>query len=238
MHNKDFVEIAKSYVVNNGRGIFDIQGQERLGGAFLFNKNLMTTVFHENGGSIIHWFVNSPSKRFRSIGTHFQNISKTSINSRNIDAAISPVLTLFENGDYLVTIRVFTEDMDFEVLSEQEKYGICVWQCYPNTHTIVQTLPNEQVRPRRIIYWRRQILARKRPCVILAKSPDLDGFHCYFLVDGHHRMRAYLEEKVPPRAIIIEKLNPSKISSVALDKIDIRGLCANSETVINQLTAN
>jgi hypothetical protein len=238
MQNKDFVEFSKNYVVKNGKGIFDIQGQEHLGSAFLFNKNLMTTVFHEYSGSIIHWFINSPTKRFRSIGTHFQSIGKTSINSRNIDAAISPVLDLFENGDYLVTIRVFTDDMDFQVLGEQENYGIYVWLYYPNAHTIVQTLPREQMRPRRIAFWRRQILARKRPCVILAKSTDLDGFNCYFLIDGHHRMSAYLEEKVPPRAIIIEKLNPSKISSIAIDKINIRGLCKNSDTIINQLTSS
>ncbi len=238
MQNPNFVEIVRTYVVKNGKGIFDIQGKECLGSAFLFHKRLMTTVIHEHSGSIVHWFVNSPSKKFRSIGIHFQNLSKISINSKNIDVAIAPFIDLFENGDYSVTVRVFTDDMDFQVMSEQENYGICVWQYYPNAHTIVQTLPREQIRKRRIAYWRRQILARKRPCVVLAKSPEMDGFHCYFVIDGHHRLNAYLEEKIPPRAIIIEKLNPSKFSSAALNKINIPSFHVNAESVLHQLIAN
>ncbi len=236
MNTRNPIEVSRNFVVENGLGILDIQGQADFSGALVFHGNLVTTVWNQFSGSIIQWFVNSPDNRFRSIGNHFHSISEVHVNADNLENTVQPIVNLFADGLYEVSIREFELDSEFWVANVEVISGTYFWECYPNSDFIVKTLPESNVDSGRVNKWRKKIQAGERPAIILAKSPNEDGFNCYFLIDGHHRINAYLEEKICPRAIIIEKVNPSQISTFALEKLDILGSLESAEMYASQIS--
>jgi hypothetical protein len=221
MSTRNPIEVSRNFVVEDGLDVLDIQGEANYAGAFLFKKHLITTHWSKFDGSITQYFVNSPHQQFRSIGEHFYEISRNFIDVNNFEEFALPIIKLFPNGEYRVSIQEFTLDSEFWVAKVASAFGIHHWECYPNADVIVKTLPESDIDFNCVQKWREKIKFGDRPAIILAKSPSEGGFDCYFLVDGHHRLNAYLEEKIYPRAIVIEKLNPSEISAIAFRRLDV-----------------
>lgn len=211
-----YIEIA----VDDGLGLLDVRGHSDLGGALIFKGQVATAIWNAFDGSIGQFLLSAPNQHYREIGSHFHAIAGSEVYPENLEEIALSVLRLFSNGSYSVHLEDFDLDSDFWIYENYSQYSTSFSEFYPNLNCILDTIPEPTIENDVIEEWQSKIRNQIKSCVVLLGSPHEFG---YFVIDGHHRLKAYLKENISPRAIVIHKLNPQELIVEDLNDFDIKG---------------
>jgi uncharacterized protein (TIGR02996 family) len=123
-----------------------------------------------------------------------------------------PLLSTFANGTYWLAYTPSTigESFDVEGHPIPSTPDLRLLQYYPAAdHILIGTQPRESLDEQRIGFYREQIKAEHRPIVLTVGA---EGAWCDFVIDGHHKLEAYVREEVKPSILSIIRWDAPAIS--------------------------
>ncbi len=228
MHTEKVSSPHIKIVVENGLDLLDVRGDSGLGGALIFKGQVATAVWSDFEGSVGQFLLSAHNQHYREIGSHFYAIAEKEVNQENLKDTALPILKLFSNGIYSVHLEDFDLYSDCHIFENSSQYAISFSGFYPEEICILNTIPNPVIKEETVKAWQLKIRKQIKTCVVLLESPHGVGF---FVLDGHHRMKAYLNEFISARAIVIRKLNPREFTEEDLKYFDIKGFFLKSKTI-------
>jgi uncharacterized protein (TIGR02996 family) len=125
--------------------------------------------------------------------------------SRPLADQIEPLLTLFAAGTYSV---IYTPSSAVESWATFEYSNLSsanreLVEYYPAEQRIlICTQARESLNEERVAYYRKLIRAKQRPIVLTTSA---EGTWCEFVIDGHHKLEAYVRQRVKPNILSIER---------------------------------
>jgi len=117
--------------------------------------------------------------------------------------AVEDLLPLFAPGTYLLRYPYEGEGGGFDLIEWESSAGETPYRdsFYPYGVIVLATRPSAQLDPERIEHWREKIRRGGRPMAIIA---GVEGVSYRFLIDGHHKLKAYQAEDLPPPLFAID----------------------------------
>lgn len=127
---------------------------------------------------------------------------------------LQPVLDLFAPGRYQLFYTAAAPDADCLEYNPASAPSDRWCGYYPNFRPLVTIQPVATLNFERVEHFAERIRAGKRPVVLTATAPDT---WCEFVVDGHHKLRAYRNTKVPPRIVSIVRTDAPPLPANTFD---------------------
>ncbi len=128
--------------------------------------------------------------------------------NRNLANCLIDVLPLLAPGAYRLKLCDAAEYDIVDFHSAWNPNKDCS-HYYPGCGSFVFTQPIDSLRGERIEHYKARIVSGDRPSVL---TITVEGGWSDFVIDGHHRLTAYLDAHVPVRFLSICRLNPPRIS--------------------------
>jgi hypothetical protein len=126
--------------------------------------------------------------------------------ARPLGEQIEPLLSLFAPGTYCLRYTPATFVSICGYLSANHE----LLNYYPGDElNLVCTQARESLNEERVAFYRSQIRAQERPIVLTASARET---WCEFVIDGHHKLEAYNEERVKPAILGIVRWQAPAIS--------------------------
>jgi hypothetical protein len=127
---------------------------------------------------------------------------------------LQPVLDLFAPGRYQLFYTDAAQGIDYLEYGQARAPSDHWCDYYPHFRSLVLIQAVSALNLERVEHFAERIRAGKRPVVLTATAP---GAWCEFVIDGHHKLRAYRNTKVPPRIVSIVRLDPPELPANTFD---------------------
>lgn len=138
-------------------------------------------------------------------------------NEDKILESLQTFINLFSNGEY--DIHFYTLKIKehcflkqnlvkyHESVPENERFSGSFFPCIGEEEYIFDTIPDHQLNPERVNYYIDQIKKGNRPKVMLleAFNPYICEYTSTYILDGHHKLEAYLKLEIDIPAVKILK---------------------------------
>jgi Uma2 family endonuclease len=205
----EFPSRVETVQITDGLSVLEIaEGHNGL----LFEGRLIALEWSDCEGSIGQMLFRANDDTYQAAAQTMFELPEIEIDSLvPLAVQIAPILKLFGNGSYKIACWTkkfgdcYIADLDPEKQFEEDHY-------YPNPSLLLRTIPKATLNESRIAYWIDQIQAGARPSVLAASSKT--GYSV-FIIDGHHRLEAYLRLSVDPQFISIRAVS-SRILDLSL----------------------
>lgn len=130
---------------------------------------------------------------------------------KGLAVQLGVLVNMFGDGQYSlsylpeVPVRdVLEYDASFSFTDEREHF-------YPGDHMLVATRPSDRMDPTRIEHYRAAIRGGARPLLIVIRVAE---GRTSFVLDGHHKLRAYRSLGVPAALVSIERTGAGPIDKL------------------------
>jgi hypothetical protein len=198
----------ETFDLTDGEALLDVRGGEFDAGLLVAGLPV-AFLWNDCSGSIGQYLVRSASTE--SVEPRLAAIRQI-VERRRVNPAVSlvdqfqPLLWLFAPGSYRLIYDPRTAVSSLVDYSSAQDLSRFRQEFYP-FETLILTRPSESLAPARIDHWERRIPgAGDRPVVVTACVDASDG---EFVIDGHHKLCAYVKEKMPvPVLRIIKRYSP------------------------------
>ncbi len=190
--------------ITNGQNIIQLLFDEFA--CCLVIENALTVNWPDCAGSVGEYYAlsNYSSEKRKALT---ENLNQVLIDGNEKDTikSIEKFLCLFSNGNYNVDFGTVKLDKCNFMYEGQIKYSENVpinkrfsgaFYPYPYDKTnIFFTIPNSTIDNARVDFYKNLIKNGSRPKVITYElySPQIDYFSACYLLDGHHKTKAYIE---------------------------------------------
>jgi hypothetical protein len=121
-----------------------------------------------------------------------------------LSGPLAPLLALLEPGEY----RLRTTELEWPNVIEVEPGEKCGWPDLPDEwdrDVIVPTHRWPPPAPATALEYGRRIVEGRRPLTVAIRHSQFPG---WFLLDGHHKLAAYLKRRMNPPCIAVERFPP------------------------------
>lgn len=207
--------------IYNGKGILHLKGN--LSETFLFiKKNPQMVCFHAEIGTVWRYHIGCEIEG-NILDENYKYESLVRTGEVNFDLELSKqfnhITELLTNGQYELHLCEFP--WEFGCLPAISKSSLS--SCYDVYGGGVEVVATQSYLDHKIVeQYKTEIQNGSRPIMVLFRH--LDSWTIY-LIDGHHKFKAYKELKVNPRALMITKLDHKEIKeSEALEIMRQLGL--------------
>jgi hypothetical protein len=130
---------------------------------------------------------------------------------KGLAAQLGVLVNMFGDGQYSlsylpeVPVRdVLEYDASFSFTEDREHF-------YPGDHMLVATRPSDRMDPARIEHYRAAIRGGARPLPLVIRVAE---GRTSFVLDGHHKLRAYRSLGVPAALVSIERTQAGPIDKL------------------------
>jgi uncharacterized protein (TIGR02996 family) len=128
--------------------------------------------------------------------------------ARPLAEQLAPLLALFAPGTYCLNYTPSTAPETFDVLEYSSRTS-AAWYYPSEQRNLVCTQKPEGLNEERVALHCEQIRAKKRPIVVTTTT---EGARCEFVIDGHHKLKAYNRLGVKPALLVIVRWDTPSIS--------------------------
>jgi hypothetical protein len=202
--------------IENGMNEFNLVGDKDCT-IFQFKNRSKILSWEMNWNSLMNYFVGSISSHpifyYEAYGKLNDKLTKGEITQDNLEQLIRPLLNSFSNGEYKV--KIFEEYEQFDLIKPgvsniikngNEETMIGWWAGgYPPFLFAIQ----ESTDVTTVEEYEARIKNGEKPQMILIKAVE----SCiHFILDGHHKLMAYMNLGMKPNCILISKIDNYKIS--------------------------
>lgn len=201
--------------VNQGQNIIRILLDD-FASCLVINKAL-TVNWPDCRGSVGEYYaISNYSDEEREKLTSELNTVLIDGNENDILKSVSTFLNLFSNGEYEIHFyelkikkhSFFGQDQLIysETTPDNEKFYGSFYPSFFDSHNIFYTISNNKMNPERIDFYTELIRQGIRPKILLFEScKDLDNSSSTYILDGHHKLEAYLKLGIDIPAVKIVK---------------------------------
>ena len=196
---------TEDYFLEGGYGSIDLKGND-FDCIIYFHGKPYALNWCDCSGSVGQILVRSGIKGYKKDLRQVRHIVENGLHQEQaISDQIYPILQLFKYGEFRLT-NYTAEDWDVSdtKLASQVEY-------YPFGETYVPTQSLVTLDRNTVDKYIEKIENGRRPLVVTASVED--GW-CEFIIDGHHKIKAYQELKLAPNILCIEK----KSSQIELEE--------------------
>ncbi|MBC7805655.1 MAG: hypothetical protein H7145_05835 [Akkermansiaceae bacterium] len=197
---------TENYHLPNGTARIEVRGDGSACGLFLGGKPFVFN-FYDRAGSI-----GQDLYRFAPLVDNNRpaGLSEVTADLPPEDATLSrlilPLLQQFPSAAYTLTLAPCTDAdafVEYYLANYQQDCAYTTSGYYPfGEKVLVATQPDETLDDARIAHFWYAIEEGKRPFAITATTGDA---MCEFVLDGHHKMRAYAHAGVDPWRLCITR---------------------------------
>ncbi len=204
----NLTETSEQYVLEDGEGLIDLRGEGDECGIIIENRPIAIT-WPDGLGSVGQYIVRSRNRdgisdRLRAIREVANHGIRTGI---SLSSQISPLISLFATGVY--TLEYWYEFYSHNVVWDKTWSALDGMNVYPaccqSTDEQIDLIPTQAVQnllSERIAHFEESIKKGCRPVVFIAGVSNLDFA---FVLDGHHKLRAYEKLQTLPSVVFIKR---------------------------------
>lgn len=198
-----------------GHGLFDVRGDGRES-ALLVGGRAVAMNWGDEQGSVAQYLARAGQTQNRP---ELDNLRHTLAGhwrrDRSIRDQIGIVLDLFAPGRYRLT-RVDAQQCDLIAFSSAWDPGTQYDAFYPIHSVLILTQPTDALDPERVAHFRQSLRDGLRPIAITA---TVEHGWCEFVLDGHHKLRAYQLEGRSPSFASICRLDAPRLDEHSFDSL-------------------
>ena len=201
--------ISKTVEINSGKNIIDI-AYDGFVLCLRISKTIIADFYDDSLGTMGRYFVlNSDYDRDKYI----KNLNDVLIDGTDeiILEKIIDFLNLFNSGTYCV----YTSELNLDYYKIRYDYSNLEGAFYNYNYTVdfrnlMFTQPSTSISRERVDYYKGLIKSGYKPRVLIIGHNNLEGIsgdyiNTEFILDGHHKLLAYSELRVPCNYVRIEK---------------------------------
>ena len=201
---------TETYHLTNGTGRIEVRGNRAASGLFLDGKPFVFDVADCEGsiGQDLYRFARQPGGERLADLSELTTVLPTKATS--LTQIIVLLLRQFTSGTYTLTLAPLVETNWVEYwtadpprIDAWSRSGYYPMGDYFGEKTLIATQPDEIYDESRIAHFWYAIENGARPFLITA---SVEEGMCEFVLDGHHKMRAYVHAKIPPWRLCISKI--------------------------------
>ena len=218
MDSTNFKRLVETVEIFDGLGVFEIRGglnadgRGRFESCLFFEARPIVLSFPDYQGSIGQYLVESDDHEYQQAARQLISLQNLELGTdTSLAAQLQPLLKLFSSGTYKIVYHWLEDDWCVGDLPRTEKPIESSY--YPNITVLVRTVASEELDVARVLWWRDEIASGKRPPIVTVKQ---EGAECSFIIDGHHRLEAYIMLSLSPPVVAIQSLN---INPVSVDEV-------------------
>lgn len=192
------------YVVTGGKGMIEVRGGEQEDAVLLVEGRPIALNWNDCQGSVGQYLVFTSHTRGNEYARQLAEFvsGQYDLNCPFAEQ-ISPLLSTFADGIYWLHFIPSTDITGFEVQGYPSPApgDRRLLEYYPFAdHNLIGTQAHESLDKERVKYYRAQIRSKRRPIILTAAT---ENAWCEFVIDGHHKLEAYLRENVKPSILNI-----------------------------------
>jgi uncharacterized protein (TIGR02996 family) len=197
-------------VLSDGKGLIDVRGREGETVLLVEGKPVAFN-WDDCEGSVGQYlvFTGHPcgAAHLRQL---WEFVAGRIEDGRPLGEQIEPLLALFAPGTYCLIYSPVAERVAVLECSNQSITNGELEGYYPaEDRSLVGTQPRESLDAERVAHYRTLISARQRPIVLTTSA---ERAWCEFILDGHHKLAAYTEQRVQPAILNIVRWSAPAIS--------------------------
>jgi hypothetical protein len=220
MDSANFKRMVETVEIHDGLGIFEIkggldaQGRGRFESCLFFEGRPIVLSFSDCQGSIGQYLVESDDPEYQKAARQLISLQDLELGTdHSLGAQLQPLLKLFSSGTYKIVYH-WLEDQEWCVGDLPRTEKPIESSYYPSITVLVRTVANMELDVLRVLWWRDEIASGKRPPIVTVEQARAG---CSFIIDGHHRLEAYIMLSLSPPVVAIQSLNinPVSVSEVA-----------------------
>ncbi len=194
------------YNLTSGAGRIEVRGDGSACGLFLDGKPFVFN-FHDYAGSVgqeLYYFAPLVDTDRPS------GLSEVTVDLPHEDSSLSliilPLLRQFPSGVYTLTLAPCMDTdsfVEYHLADYQRDWAYTTSGFYPfGEKTLVATQPDKTLDDAHIAHFWYAIEDGERPFAVTATTDDA---LCEFVLDGHHKLRAYVHARVKPWRLCISR---------------------------------
>lgn len=199
--------MSEEIYVHSGRGILNIKGSPTESILYVKSKPRIMSFFAEVNTTIRYQIGKEITEELIRENYKYETI----VNEGNIDLSKSLeeqfqyITELLTNGKY--KLSYYTERHETHVQPAISKDSTYIsYDTYGGLYDIVAT--QFHLNPKKVKQYKSIISKGKRPIVLLLM---LENSANKYVIDGHHKLRAYKDLKINPKVLAISKLDAKNI---------------------------
>ena len=211
----------EKYTVTDGQNIIEIKSDGF--SDCIFIEKPVALVWPDCEGSVgeyyaVSKFSNEKQDEFSSRLNHVVNDG----NDDEILSAIKDFLQLFSDGEYYIYISISSlKNRSFHFVDDSKNSSLSdfTYSLFPyDKQDYFFTRSYSTINRERVDFYKEKISGGLRPKIIVYADYSFDEPYCHdYIIDGHHKMLAYLELGVNPYCIYISKSTSEKINKFTSD---------------------
>lgn len=190
--------------VTNGTGAVDVRGPFPT--TLSVDGQRVGITWDDFAGSVGQYVVVRSHTRGNKAWTEIVEVLENGLHDAPIADQIQPMLNEFSNSLYYLHFSPSISQYTV-VSTPHDDPGLPGY--YPDSRNLLCTQPRERLDPPRVNLFRDRIQAGQRPIVLTTSTEEA---YCEFVIDGHHKLAAYIEEMVPPAVLSIVRCDSPGVS--------------------------
>ena len=195
--------------IENSKGCLEIKGDKFDSALFINNELIQFTFLREIGSTWRYQIAKSITKTDLISESSFSNFVKYGyLSPEPLSTQFKYILSCLIKGKYLIELTEIDTNIDLIELDKKEK-GYLSFDTYGGLYYLIETQTG--LNKNTINKYTELIQNDKQPIVILLKSENSENT---FVIDGHHKLRAYKKLKKNIRCLLISKLDSKMIGSI------------------------
>ena len=187
---------SEEFTVEDGLGVINLIGDDF---ESIININGAPTAMNwdAGGGSIEQYLIHVDSSDYQlDLGQYRENVENGFSGAENLSDQIQTIALLLTPGDYELTLL---EVKQWDLIYGGENP---VAHFYPYGFEAIATRSLRSIDFDRVDEYKNKIREGVRPAAITISSR---AGHCRYIIDGHHKLEAYLRLNINPVVLSIER---------------------------------
>jgi hypothetical protein len=208
-------DVTEEFILTEGRSLIDLRSIDFGGSALLINGKPVALTMLDMQGSVAEYLLRTGESDVEAEISGVRHFVQGNFQKDvPLSSQLRDFLKLFSPGAYLLSYHDdYVDWSGFFGFDDSWKPEVSSDGFYPCGFVFIATQAQDKYDRNRIDYFKKRILECYNP---IALTATLDGEVCYVL-DGHHKLKAYEELNVTPTFVCVQPMGPQDLDDETFD---------------------
>lgn len=199
---------TETLVVDHGRGVLDVRGDD-FDTALLVGGHIVAYQWCDCQGSVGQYLVRSTSIDSAAAVLAFRHSVVSEVPADvSLASHFAEIVNLLADGTYSLQLEDLPAETDVAELEVRQGSALACTNYYAGFRSLVATQPDDEHSSAAVREHLHAIQQGARPTVVTLSAGDALS---EFILDGHHKIKAYREASVPIRSLSIFRLDSEQV---------------------------
>ena len=199
---------TENLVVDHGRGVLDVRGND-FDTALLIGGHIVAYQWCDCQGSVGQYLVRSTSLDSTAAVLAFRHSVVSEVPAGvSLATHFVEIVGLLADGTYTLQLEDLPAETDVAELEVRQGSALACTNYYPSARSLIASQPDDVHSPAAVREHLHAIQRGARPTVVTLSAGDAPS---EFILDGHHKIKAYRKASVPIRSLSIFRLDSGQV---------------------------